>query len=569
MPLSATSSSTQSLSSESRTCDPTTGLGVLDRVGHQVVDDLGHPLGVDAHRELLGHGEVEVEAGRSGRRTRGLDGLLDDRAEVADGEVDRHRGAVALGGVEEVGDQPAEAFGVAVHHAQLLDRVRRERLVLLEELDVADDRRERRTQLVGDQGDELVLDPERAHEVGDVGVAEGCAGEGTLLGPHGPGRHRQRSSLRRVGADPHPDVVELLAEAGAVGRHLLADQGSPAVDVVDLAELSGPARMALGEAELHELGVPAVHAGVLPGAVEEHQADVDGVEDRLGDPALVLDRVQGARQLAVPAPSLLHAGRDHERGDDRDHRDQERAGRDDGVVADVDQSRHGDQTEAGDPGDDRPDATVLAPQPQRGDHDEQSVAALVAEPGGSDDGDVEHRQHHRRPGMQPRPRSQGGDQEGRDRQERRDPGPRGPREAEAEGDPDADVEQVERREADLETPRVGHRHRPAMPAAARLISSEPRHPSSLLAGQHSASRDRPSGRSSPYLVVAVVEEVAQQPSRNPVAPVWLRRKDEVALSVETPAACRPPWLGRRQAFTGYGALAVAVRSRLSGPLPGG
>ena len=56
----------------------------------------------------------------------------------------------------------------------------------------------------------------------------------------------------------------------------------------------------------------------LPSAVEQHQTDVDGVEDRLADPALVLDRLLAAAhplRRRRPATSARH-DRQH-RGDDR------------------------------------------------------------------------------------------------------------------------------------------------------------------------------------------------------------------------------------------------------------
>ena len=85
-----------------------------------------------------------------------------------------------------------------------------------------------------------------------------------------------------------------------------------AVLVEDVAELAGQAAVAGREGQPHEVVVAAVHGQVAALAVEQHQADVDGVEDRLADPTLELDRL-----LAATHP-LDDVG-DHERRRHREH----------------------------------------------------------------------------------------------------------------------------------------------------------------------------------------------------------------------------------------------------------
>ena len=91
---------------------------------------------------------------------------------------------------------------------------------LLEDVDVADDRGERRAQLVGDRGDELVLDLQRAHELRDVLVGERGAGE---LTPSSRTDRADTDSARRVSGSAPIQIRQSSNSsplAGAVGRHL-------------------------------------------------------------------------------------------------------------------------------------------------------------------------------------------------------------------------------------------------------------------------------------------------------------------------------------------------------------
>ena len=131
--------------------------------------------------------------------------------------------------------------------------------------------------------------------------------------PHGPGRDRQRHPGERVGAHPHPDVVELLAARGTAGRHLLRGQGRGAVLGEHVADLAGLTLVTVGEGQRHEVAVPPVHRLVVSRRVDEEQPDVDGVVDRLGHQPLEVDRRLRGRQ---PLPRLLAVGDVHDLGDE-------------------------------------------------------------------------------------------------------------------------------------------------------------------------------------------------------------------------------------------------------------
>ena len=123
--------------------------------------------------------------------------------------------------------QPVAVAGDDLEVGRLLGR---QVVALEQQVDVPHDRGQRRAQLVGDRRHELVLDPQRPHEVGDVLVGQRGAGEAAVLSPRTrAGRHRQCPPRQRVVAHPDPAVVELLALGGAVRRHLLASQRGRAV----------------------------------------------------------------------------------------------------------------------------------------------------------------------------------------------------------------------------------------------------------------------------------------------------------------------------------------------------
>ena len=83
--------------------------------------------------------------------------------------------------------------------------------VVEDHVDVADDRRQRRPQLVAHRGDELVLDPRGHDQLGDVVVGEHRAAELTGVAEVRRGGHREGTSLGRDLPDPDQVVAERLA----------------------------------------------------------------------------------------------------------------------------------------------------------------------------------------------------------------------------------------------------------------------------------------------------------------------------------------------------------------------
>ena len=114
-----------------------------------------------------------------------------------------HRGDRLQRRREQVVDQAVQPPGVALYDEQVGARVLREVLGVVEDdVDVADDRGQRRAQLVADRGDELVLDPRGHDQLGDVVVGQHRAAEVAVVAEVRRRRDRQRPSLGRHLARP-------------------------------------------------------------------------------------------------------------------------------------------------------------------------------------------------------------------------------------------------------------------------------------------------------------------------------------------------------------------------------
>ncbi|MNS39493.1 hypothetical protein D3C72_717770 [compost metagenome] len=142
--------------------------GELDRVGDQVQDDLAH-LGLVGDDGAQGRVELDhqLEALVPGHRLGGRDDGLQELAGLDRLGVDRGLAGFHLGQVEDVVDQREQVARVAQHDAQVVLGLLRQLDALVEhhQLGVADDRVERRAQLVAHVGEELAL-----HAVGGLGL---------------------------------------------------------------------------------------------------------------------------------------------------------------------------------------------------------------------------------------------------------------------------------------------------------------------------------------------------------------------------------------------------------------
>ena len=137
--------------------------GELERVRDEVVDDLAEPRAVgfdDRHPRVL---ERQLDAAVLRGRLRRLDALADEPREVERLRLELELPRLQVADEEQVGHEAEQALGVAVDDAEevLLLLGEFPHLAVQHRLDVADDRGQRRAQLVRDVGDELVLQPLR------------------------------------------------------------------------------------------------------------------------------------------------------------------------------------------------------------------------------------------------------------------------------------------------------------------------------------------------------------------------------------------------------------------------
>jgi len=142
-------------------CDAPTGRCELERVRQQVVEHLREPVAIaDAALDGL---ELchERDACLLGAAAGELDRIAHERGEVDFGWLQQQRRAVHLGREQEIADESHEPAGIALDHLEMTRVLWREGgdVVAQQQLDVAEDRRQRRAQLVRDEREEVLFGP--------------------------------------------------------------------------------------------------------------------------------------------------------------------------------------------------------------------------------------------------------------------------------------------------------------------------------------------------------------------------------------------------------------------------
>src|SRR5439155_1224041 len=101
---------------------------------------------------------AESHSALGGERSSGLDGLCDDSFELEFAPFQRELSRLDLRDEEEVADKPHQPVGVALDHVEEMNMLLIQLIAVLEhELQIAEDRGQRRSQLVRDDCHEFVL----------------------------------------------------------------------------------------------------------------------------------------------------------------------------------------------------------------------------------------------------------------------------------------------------------------------------------------------------------------------------------------------------------------------------
>ncbi len=198
------------------------GGGELDGVGEEIGEDLEDAVGVAVEEEGLGGGglgrgeggEFEVNGVGVGHAGHGLDGLLGELAEGATADLEGSAAGLHALEVEDVVDEADEAVGVGDGDAE-------EVLGLGvyvaddaggEQTEGSADAGERGAQLVGDGGDELILERVELGALGElnlvlillfacVGELSGELADGTLRADEGEEENATGAKQRKIAKD--------------------------------------------------------------------------------------------------------------------------------------------------------------------------------------------------------------------------------------------------------------------------------------------------------------------------------------------------------------------------------
>ena len=226
LPLSATSRSTSLAAGAQPHLDASPVGRELDRVGEQVPHHLLQALPVAHDRGRPFHDGDELDLLRLRRRPHRLDGGVDHPRHLDPADVQLHLAGDDPRHVEHVLDEAGLGLHVALDDLQPAHPRRLVDLLLAQDAGPPQDRGERRAQLVGERGQELVLGP-----VGDLRLRAGAFGLAVeqrvvhgqglrlLARPHlAPGDHEQQQRRRRARRRAPPARSARRRRAGSGGR---------------------------------------------------------------------------------------------------------------------------------------------------------------------------------------------------------------------------------------------------------------------------------------------------------------------------------------------------------------
>ena len=187
------------------------GRGLAQGVLDQVIERLHQPLGVAADQaDVVGPCPQHQRDLRGlGRHGPAASGVLQQVADPHVTQVQRHLVGVDGGDVEHVVDRPAQLDGGLAHGGKVRAAALGDRLAhAVEQFRIADDRRQRRAQFIGDVADELALEPLGAVE-GRLAVGQGAF---QLAGVGDVGEGDQGRAVGQRPGLPGDDAAERVAD---------------------------------------------------------------------------------------------------------------------------------------------------------------------------------------------------------------------------------------------------------------------------------------------------------------------------------------------------------------------
>ena len=181
--------------------------GELHGVGDEVAGELGHPRRVQGEVGDRGRDQGQLDVLARGLRPHLLHRLGGDARQVRVADLQRQLPRLHLGQEQQITHQVQEAFRVALDDPGEVVGVPPAGPLVPQQLDVADDRGQRRPQLVRDEGDKLVLQPVQLAQPLVLGAQfTGLAGQGVLghdLGTDIPGDPERADDLAAFIAEGH------------------------------------------------------------------------------------------------------------------------------------------------------------------------------------------------------------------------------------------------------------------------------------------------------------------------------------------------------------------------------
>ena len=225
-----------------RECDPTAGRRELDGVGGEVPDHLLQAIGIAEHGAVEVRVRLELHALGGRRRTDGIERRVDDRRQLHRPQLETQLAGHDARDVEDVGDQLFLDVRVALDGLQRAGHRGAVQLAHAQQPRPAEHGIQRRAQLVGQRGEEILFRAIGGREL--LGAPPEIVFEPLALGDVA---NDQRKTLERpLAAAPHRCDDDVRVERRPAAPHAETLAGEPAALLGGAEMLGGNVEIALG-----------------------------------------------------------------------------------------------------------------------------------------------------------------------------------------------------------------------------------------------------------------------------------------------------------------------------------